>query len=100
MTYDATKNLNPTGPYVLDHDAQNVCSVGFTKLLRAEYALSYKIGMYYQSTPVYKTTLLLKNEDVFLQPQRQRSIRVSRFNCHVPLLIPFKKQLDTKSILI
>jgi hypothetical protein len=96
MTYDATINVNPTGPYVLDHDAQNGFSVGFTKLLRAEYAISYKIGIYYQSTPVYKTTLLLKNKDVFFQPQRQRSFRVSRFNFHVPLLIQFKKQLDTK----
>jgi hypothetical protein len=96
ITYDATKNINPTVPYVLNHEAQNGFSVGFTKLLRAEYAISYKIGMYYQSTSVYKTTLLLKNEDVFFQPQRQKSFRVSRFNFHVTVLIPFKKQLDTK----
>jgi hypothetical protein len=95
MTYDATKNVNPTGPYVLDHEAQNGFSVGFTKLLRAEYAISYKIGIYYQSTPVYKTTLLLRNEDAFFQPQRRDLYRVSRFNFHIPLLVQFKKQLDT-----
>ncbi|AGC75940.1 hypothetical protein LX97_00619 [Nonlabens dokdonensis] len=96
MTYEATKNVNPTGPYVLDHEAQNGFSVGFTKLLRAEYSVSYKIGIYYQSTPVYKTTLLLRNEDAFFQPQRRDLYRVSRFNFHVPLLIQFKKQLDTR----
>jgi hypothetical protein len=96
MTYEATKNVNPTGPYVLDHEAQNGFSVGFTKLLRAEYAFSYKIGIYYQSTPVYKTSLLFNSDDTFFQPPLRNHYRVSRFNFHVPLLIQFKKQLDTR----
>ncbi|AGC75939.1 hypothetical protein LX97_00618 [Nonlabens dokdonensis] len=96
MTYDATKNVNPTGPYVLDHEAQNGFSVGFTKLLRAEYAISYKVGIYYQSTPVYKTSLLFDSDDTFFQPPLRNDYRVSRFNFHVPLLIQFKKQLDTR----
>jgi YHS domain-containing protein len=94
MIYDATKNVNPTGPYTLDHEAQNGFSIGFTKLLRAEHKISYKIGVYYQSTPVYKTVFLAQPNDTFFQPPLESQFRVSRFNFHVPLLMQFKMQLD------
>jgi hypothetical protein len=80
---------------VLDHDAPNGFSVGFTKLPRAAYPIPYKVGIYYQITPVYKTTLLLRNKEAFFKPQRPDLFRLSRFNFQVPLLRQFKKQLDT-----
>jgi|GEM_PF-3461015 len=94
MVYDATKNVDPTGPYVLQHEPQRGFSVGFTKLLRADHKISYKTGIYYQSTPVYKTNLQLRREEVFYEPLDNNLFRLSRFNFHVPLLVQFKKQLD------
>ncbi len=94
MIYDATKNVNPTGPYLLYHDSQKGFSVGFTKHFRADHKISYKTGVYFQSTPVYKTSITLRDEDVFFQEQTPYDFTLSRFNFHIPLLVQFKKQLD------
>ena len=90
MIYSPTQNVNPTGPYTLEHIPQLGFSVGFTKLINGSGKISYKTGIYYQSTPVYKVDIAFKGDDTFFRGTDGFITTLSRFNFAIPLFIQIK----------